>query len=161
MPVPEMRNMRNRDCKEWMRALTPMRRVALGLVAIAVALFPPQATAQMTTTTVQGTVYRADGTAASGTLLVSWSAFTTPQNQAVAAGNMSTTIGADGFVSLNLTPNAAALPTGSYYTAVYHLSDGTVNQEYWVVPTSASASIASVRAQLQPSTVAVQAVSKS
>jgi hypothetical protein len=144
-----------------MRALTPMRRVALGLVAIAVALLPPQATAQMTTTTVQGTVYRADGTAASGTLLVSWSAFTTPQNQAVAAGNMSTTIGADGFVSLNLTPNAAALPTGSYYTAVYHLSDGTVNQEYWVVPTSASASIASVRAQLQPSTVAVQAVSKS
>lgn len=155
-----MRNMRNRDCKERMRALTPMWRVAFGLMAIAVAWLLPQAPAQMTTTTVQGTVYRADGTAAAGTLLVSWPAFTTPQNQAVAAGSMSTTIGADGFVSLNLTPNANALPTGSYYTAVYHLNDGTVNQEYWVVPASASASIASVRAELEPSTVAVQSVSK-
>lgn len=130
-------------------------------MAIAVAVLPPRIAAQINTTTVQGTVYRADGTPASGTLLLSWSAFTTPQNQAVAAGNMSTAIGADGFVTLNLTPNANALPTGSYYSAVYHLNDGTVNQEYWVVPAAANASIASVRAQLQPSTVAVQPVSKS
>jgi hypothetical protein len=109
---------------------------------------------------VQGTVYRADGKPASGTLLVSWPAFTTPQNQAVAAGTVNSSIGADGFVSLNLTPNASALPTGSYYTAVYHLSDGSVNQEYWVVPASANASIATVRAQLEPSTVAVQPLSK-
>jgi hypothetical protein len=124
------------------------------------AVLPLRVSAQISTTTVQGTVYRADGTPASGTLLVSWTAFTTPQNQAVAAGTESSAIGADGFVSLNLTPNASALPTGSYYTAVYHLSDGTVNQEYWVVPASANASIASVRAQLEPSTVAVQSISK-
>ncbi|MGB6902514.1 MAG: glycosyl hydrolase family 28-related protein, partial [Acidobacteriaceae bacterium] len=92
---------------------------------------------------------------------VSWSAFTTPQNQAVAAGNLSAPIGADGFVSLNLTPNASALPAGSYYTAVYHLNDGTVNQEYWVVPSTSSATIAAVRAQLEPSTVAaMQGVSQ-
>ena len=155
-----MRNMRNRDSNERMRAFAPVWRVALGLMALAVAVLPPRVTAQMNTTTVQGTIYRADGTAASGTLLVSWPAFTTPQNQAVAAGNVSTMIGADGFVSLNLAPNAAALPTGSYYTAVYHLSDGTVNQEYWVVPASATASVASVRAQLEPSTIAVQPVSQ-
>jgi hypothetical protein len=129
-------------------------------MAIAVAVLPPQVAAQMNTTTVQGTVYRADGTPASGTLLVNWPAFTTPQNQSVAAGNLSTTIGADGFVSLNLTPNASALPGGSYYTAVYHLSDGTVNQEYWVVPSTATATIAAVRAQLEPSTVAIQSVSQ-
>lgn len=152
--------MRNRDSNERMRAFAPVWRVALGLMALAVAVLPPRVTAQMNTTTVQGTIYRADGTAASGTLLVSWPAFTTPQNQAVAAGNVSTMIGADGFVSLNLAPNAAALPTGSYYTAVYHLSDGTVNQEYWVVPASATASVASVRAQLEPSTIAVQPVSQ-
>ncbi len=155
-----MRNMRNRDCKERMCALAPVWRVALGLMAIAVAMLPPRVTAQINTTTVQGTVFRADGTPASGTLLVSWAAFTTPQNQAVAAGNTSTPIGADGFVSMNLTPNASALPAGSYYTATYHLSDGTVNQEYWVVPAAASASIASVRAQLEPSTIAVQPVSQ-
>ena len=135
-------------------------RVAIGLTAVAVAVLPPRATAQVNTTTVQGTIYRADGTAASGTLLVNWSAFTTPQNQAIAAGSTSAPIGADGFVSLNLMPNANALPAGSYYTAVYHLSDGTVNQEYWVVPASSTASVASVRAQLEPSTEAVQPVSE-
>ncbi len=152
--------MRNRNCKERVRVCAPVWRAAFGLMAIAVAVLPPRVAAQMNTTTVQGTVYRADGTPASGTLLLSWSAFTTPQNQAVAAGNLSAPISADGFVSLNLTPNASALPAGSYYTAVYHLSDGTVNQEYWVVPSTATATIAAVRAQLEPSTVAVQGVSQ-
>ncbi len=152
--------MRNQDSKERVRAFAPPHMAALALMAIAMAVLPQRLAAQVSTTTVQGTVYRADGTPASGTLLVSWPAFTTPQNQAVAAGNLSTPIGADGFVSVNLTPNAAALPGGSYYTATYHLSDGTVNQEYWVVPASSTASIASVRAELQPSTVAVQSVSK-
>ena len=160
VPFPETRNMGNRDCAKRKRTAVWLLWGALGLVATAVAALPARLAAQMTTTTVQGTVYRADGTPATGTLLVSWSAFTTPQNQAVAAGNLSTAIGADGFVSVNLTPNAAALPTGSYYTAVYHLSDGTVNQEYWVVPATATASIAAVRAQLEPSTVAVQPVSQ-
>jgi hypothetical protein len=152
--------MRNRNYEERVRVVAPMWRVALGLMAIAAAMLPFQVIAQINTTTVQGIVFRADGTPATGTLLVSWSAFTTPQNQAVAAGTSSTTIGADGFVSLNLTPNANALPSGSYYTATYHLNDGTVNQEYWVIPASASASIATVRAQLEPSTVAVQPVSQ-
>src|SRR5580698_1409728 len=146
--------MRNRNCKERMRIGAPAWRVALGVMAIAVAVLPPHVIAQMNTTTVQGTVYRADGTPASGTVLVTWSASTTPQNQAVAAGNLSAPIGADGFVSLNLTPNASALPAGSYYTAVYHLNDGTVNQEYWVVPATSSATIAAVRAELEPSTMA-------
>ncbi|HEY1808961.1 MAG TPA: hypothetical protein VGG42_10385 [Acidobacteriaceae bacterium] len=124
------------------------------------AVLPLHLAAQISTTTVQGTIYRADGTPASGTLLISWPAFTTPQNQAIAAGNTSAAIGADGFVSVNLTPNAGSLPSGNYYTAVYHLSDGTVNSEYWVVPSSGTAAVASVRAQLQPSTVAVQPVSQ-
>jgi hypothetical protein len=161
MPVSETRNIRNRDYEERKKAVVPVWRAALGLLAVAVAILPPRMSAQIQTTTVQGTVYRADGTPAGGTLLLNWPAFTTPQNQAVAAGTMSAPIGADGYVSVNLTPNAAALPTGTYYTAVYHLNDGTVNQEYWVVPSAGNASIASVRAQLQPSTIAVQPVSKS
>ena len=158
MPFAEMRIMRNRNSRERIRRSAPLRRVIFGLLTVVLAVLPPHAGAQINTTTVQGTVYRADGTPASGTLLVNWPAFTTPQNQAVAAGNLSASIGADGFVSLNLMPNTGALPAGSYYTAVYHLSDGTVNQEYWVVPAAASASIASVRAQLEPSTIAMQPV---
>ena len=84
----------------------------------------------VTTTTVQGTVYLANGAPGSGTLLVSWPAFTTTTNQAVAAGKTAVQIGSDGFVSVNLTPNLGANPAGLYYTAVFHLSDGTVNTEY-------------------------------
>ncbi len=160
MRAREMRNMRNRDHEKRTWVAGRVWRAALWLTAVAITLLPPHIAAQISTTTIQGTVYRADGGPAGGTLLLSWPAFTTPQNQAVAAGSSSAAIGADGFVSVNLTPNADALPSGTYYTAVYHLNDGTVNQEYWVVPASANASIASVRAQLQPSTVAVQPVSK-
>ena len=116
---------------------------------------------QVSTTTVQGTVYRADGTPASGSLLISWPAFTTANNLAVAAGNTTAQIGTDGFVTVALAPNLGAFPAGSYYTAVYHLSDGSVSKEYWTVPTTSTATIAAVRAQLQPATVAVQSVSKS
>ena len=125
-----------------------------------VVLVTPFIHSQITTTTVQGVVYRADGTPATGTLIVTWSAFSTANNQAVAAGSKSVSIGQDGFVSINLAPNAEASPAGSYYTAIYHLNDGTVNKEYWVVPAAASASIVSIRAQLVPATVAVQNATK-
>ncbi len=128
------------------------------MVAFA-AMLPLRLTAQITTTTVQGAVYRADGTPASGAA-DELARLHYAADQAIAAGNTSATIGADGFVSVNLTPNAGSLPNGNYYTAVYHLSDGTVTPEYWVVPSSGSAAIASVRAQLQPSTMAVQPVSQ-
>jgi hypothetical protein len=118
------------------------------------------ARAQVTTTTVQGTIYRADGTEAQGTVIVSWPAFETAANQAVAAGSADATIGADGYLTFNLAPNAGASPEGTYYTAVYHLNDGTVTKEYWVVPTASPAAISSIRALLAPTAVALQAASK-
>lgn len=84
----------------------------------------------VSTTTVQGTVYQADGRPGSGTLQISWPAFTTASNQIVAAGKTAATIGADGFVSVNLAPNLGASPAGLYYTVVYHLNDGTTSTEY-------------------------------
>lgn len=148
-----------------MRLISGMRWWAVTAVVVVLTLMltvlPLRANAQVATTTVQGTVYRADGTAASGTLLVSWPAFSTAANQEIAAGSISTTIGPNGFASLNLAPNSGAYPAGTYYTAVYHLNDGTVSREYWVVPAVASTAISSVRAQLAPATVAIQDVSKS
>jgi len=126
--------------------------------ALAVSLLAQTTTPS--TTSIMDTVYRADGTPASGTLLVSWPAFTTAANVAVAAGSNSIAIGANGGISLSLVANAGALPGGSYYTAVYHLSDGTVNKEYWVVPVAASTRLSEIRSQLVPATVAIQAVSK-
>jgi hypothetical protein len=84
----------------------------------------------ITTTTVQGTVYLANGSPGSGTLQVNWPAFTTAANQAVAAGKLTLNISADGFVSVNLAPNLGSSPAGLYYTAIYHMNDGTTNTEY-------------------------------
>ncbi|HEX3469962.1 MAG TPA: glycosyl hydrolase family 28-related protein [Silvibacterium sp.] len=130
-------------------------------LAMVLAALPTRMRAQVATTTVQGTIYRADGSAATGTVLVSWPTFSTSTNQAVAAGSTTAIIGQDGFVSLNLAPNLGAYPAGSYYTAVYHLNDGTVSKEYWVVPAATTATISAIRAQLAPATVAVQSIGKS
>ena len=82
------------------------------------------------TTTVEGTVYLADGRAGSGTLLARWPAFTTAAGQAVAAGSLTAKIPADGFVSVNLAPNLGSMPAGQYYTVVLYLNDGSANTEY-------------------------------
>lgn len=98
------------------------------------------------TTVVQDTVYRADGTAAQGVLLISWGPFTTAAGVPVAAGNLSTTLGANGALQVSLVPNAGATPSSVYYSIVYQLDDGTVRTEYWVVPSTSPANLAAVRA---------------
>ncbi|MGC9224517.1 MAG: hypothetical protein ACP5E2_11355 [Terracidiphilus sp.] len=127
--------------------------LALGLVAMAWGQ-------GVTTTTVQGTVYLANGQPGAGTLQISWPSFTTASGQAVAADQLTYTIPPDGFVSVNLAPNVGATPAGEYYTAVYYMSDGTVTTQYWVVPAAASATLGQVQAQVMPAAQAVQAVSK-
>jgi hypothetical protein len=130
------------------------------IVAIAVTLLATTAgiRAQVATTTVQDTVYRADGTYAQGTILVSWPAFQTATGDTVAAGNLSLTIGTNGQVTMNLAPNIGATPAGTYYTAVYHLDDGTVYKEYWNIPNVSSTSVAAIRTMVMPASVAVQTV---
>jgi hypothetical protein len=119
------------------------------------------AAAQVVTTAVQDTVYRADGTPAGGTVVVSWPTFTTAAGQAVAAGNTSAAIGSNGALSVALAPNAGATPTGSYYTAVLHLDDGTTSQQYWVVPVSATpVTLATIENQVLPTSVAMQTASR-
>ena len=112
------------------------------------------------TTTVQGTVYLANGQPGGGTLTVSWPEFTTAAGQMVAADRTTVAIGNDGFVSINLAPNQGATPAGQYYTAVFYMSDGTVNTQYWIVPAAAQATLAQIQAQVMPAAQAVQAVSK-
>ncbi len=122
-------------------------------------LIPMRALA-IQTTNVQGTVYRADGTVAQGTMLVSWPGFTAADGSAVAAGNMTVAIAPDGSVNMTLAPNAGANPQGSYYTVVYHMSDGTVQKEYWVVPQGPTATISELRARVVPAAVAQQSVTQ-
>jgi lysophospholipase L1-like esterase len=113
------------------------------------------------TTQVTDTIYRADGTAAGGTVIVNWQAFTTASGQAVPSGSTSATITA-GALSLQLVPNAGSTPMGTYYTAVYHLDDGSVSREFWVVPVSQfPVLVSAIRTSVLPTSMAMQTVSKS
>jgi hypothetical protein len=97
------------------------------------------------TTNIQGSVHQPDGANAIGTITISWPAFTTPSNDQVPAGNLTTTIGADGHVAVDLIPNAGALPTSTLYTAEYHLKDGSSRREQWLVPARPQVTLAEVR----------------
>ncbi len=127
--------------------------LAMGLAAMAW-------TQAVSTTTVQGTTYLANGQPGAGTVAISWPSFTTAAGQAVAADSTTVKIGPDGFVSVNLAPNVGATPAGEYYTAVFYMSDGSTSTQYWVVPAAAQATLAQVQAKLMPAAQAVQTVSK-
>lgn len=112
-----------------------MKRVTRGLTLISLVLamvagWAGGAMAQAPTITVQDTVYRADGTPAAGTVVVSWNAFTTAGGTAVAAGTTTVTIGGGGLLTVALVANADSTPMGNFYTAVFHLNDGTTSRQY-------------------------------
>jgi hypothetical protein len=66
--------------------------ISLVLVVLMVLTFSTRLQAQgPALTTISGTLYRADGTAASGTVLISWPSFQAAEGDAVAAGNLSVT----------------------------------------------------------------------
>src|SRR5258708_10569617 len=115
----------------------------------------------MDSTGVTDRGYRADGTAAAGSVIVSWEVFTTANGQAVPSGSTSATI-TNGALSLQLVPNAGSTPMGTYYTAVYHLDDGSVSREFWLVPVSQfPVLVSAIRSTVLPTSVAMQTVSKS
>src|ERR1700757_557614 len=60
------------------------------------------------TTTIADTVYMADGTAASGSVIITWPAFVSVSGTAVAGGETSVALGANGALSVALVPNAGA-----------------------------------------------------
>jgi len=84
-------------------------------------------------TTIADTVYRADGTPAQGTLVITWPAFSTSGGQAVAAGENTVTLGTAGALNVQLAPNVGATPGNTLYTVVYQLDDGTTKTEFWMV----------------------------
>ncbi|HLB89783.1 MAG TPA: hypothetical protein VJK29_19145 [Terriglobales bacterium] len=126
-------------------ARRPLGRLFCLLLLVLAALQVSQAQ-NPATTTINDIVYRADGTPAGGTLLISWPVFNTAGGQAVAAGTKSVTLGIGGALAVALVPNTGATPSGTFYTVVYQLNDGTVKTEYWVVPTTSPTTIAAVRA---------------
>jgi len=142
--------------------LRPGGWLRLAVVAIAMVLMARAGFAlPPVMTTVSDTVYRADGTGASGTMLISWPAFTTADAKPVAAGTLSVAIGAGGAVSIALAPNAGGNPDGTFYKVVLKLDDGTTETEDWVIPVSTTpVTIAAVRSTVVPASVALQVASR-
>lgn len=131
------------------------------LLGLAMSVSAVSARAEVMRTHVDDTVYAADGSVAHGTVLISWPAFTTAGGQTVAKGSTSVTLTESGELSVMLAPNVGANPTNTYYTAVFHLSDGTVSREFWVIPVSANnVTLQSLRASVLPTSTAMQTVSK-
>ncbi|HEY0264189.1 MAG TPA: GDSL-type esterase/lipase family protein [Granulicella sp.] len=140
----------------------PRQWALVGILLAMIGTISPPLAAQVTTTEIADTVYRADGSAASGTVVISWPEFMTATDQSVPAGSTAVVIGADGALDVRLAPNAGSNPMGSYYTAVYHLDDGSISRQYWVIPASGSAvKISTVSSTVLPMSVAQQTVSKS
>jgi hypothetical protein len=79
---------------------------------------------------ISDTVYRADGSPAQGTMLLSWPAFTTAAGQAVSPGSLLVTLDANGGFNASLAPNTGASPVGTFYKAIFRLSDDAV-QPAW------------------------------
>ena len=142
--------------REWM---------LVGVLLTVVAGYPALVQGQVATTTVQDTVYSANGSPVQGTVVVRWGAFTTADGTSVPEGSTAATIGTGGALSLQLVPDAGATPIGSYYTAVFHLNDGTTSRQFWVVPAVAGGGgpvkLAMIQNQVLPTSVAMQTVSKS
>ena len=105
---------------------------------------------------ISDTVYRADGSPAQGTVLLSWQAFTTAAGQAVTPGSLLVTLDANGGFNASVAPNTGASPVGTYYKAIFKLNDGTTETEYWVVPNIQSTTIGAIRSKLVPSNQAAQ-----
>ncbi len=138
----------------------PMRRFFCAIFLLMVSLAASGQSQRPATTTISDIVYRSDGTPASGTITISWPAFNTTDNKAVAAGTLSVVIGNGGAMNLGLVPNEGATPAGTYYKVVLNLDDGTSNIEYWTVPKTSPATISAIRSTVMPASVATQMVTR-
>ncbi len=87
-------------------------------------------------TTVTDTIYNADGSKPSGTLVATnLSTFTSADNFVIAAGSKVTATITNGLFSIQLVPNAGSNPSGTSYAVNYYLP-GLSMTETWVVPSS-------------------------
>jgi hypothetical protein len=106
------------------------RSTLAGVIAAVTLLAAPQPL-----TTIQDTLYKADGTRFNGTLTISWTSFEAIDHSQILQQTTTVTV-VNGNLQVLLVPTTTATPV-AYYTVAYN-SDGRVQfQETWAVPSSA------------------------
>lgn len=86
-------------------------------------------------TTIEDTLYKADGTKFEGLVIISWKSFEAADTANVAA-HVKTVRVVDGYLRVQLVPSTDAVPGFQY--AVRYNSNGRIQwEEIWVVPSSA------------------------
>ncbi len=112
------------------------------------------------TTTVQDTVYKSDGSLASGSVVITWPPFISADSKSVLGGSKTVNINA-GALQVALVPNAGATPSGTSYDVKYYQSTKIYSQETWVVPSSqTSVTLSQVRVNGTPTTSTMLAPSQ-
>lgn len=95
-------------------------------------------------TTIKDTITYADGSVASGKIVLTWPPFSFA-GVTVIGGQRAFWIAPDGTISISCYPTIGALPQGVYYTATYELDRGSVYDEYWEVPSLPQTTIGAIR----------------
>ncbi len=103
------------------------------LAAIAAASI---AAAQPALTTIQDTLYKADGSRFTGTMFITWSSFQAGDTSNVATSNLTLPI-VNGVLRVSLVPTTTASP-GAQYTIKYNSRGITQFTETWAVPPSST-----------------------
>ncbi len=87
-------------------------------------------------TTIQDTLYKADGTRMNATAVITWNSFESSDTSAIGMQTLTTQI-VNGALYVQLVPNTTANPNYAY--TVTYSSDGMIQfQETWMVPPSTS-----------------------
>ncbi len=112
-------------------------------------------------TTVTDTLFNADGSKPSGTLVATnLSAFTSADGFVIAAGSKVNAAITNGLFTISLVPNAGSNPAGTSYAVNYYLP-GLSMTETWVVPSSVPAvNLAAVRVLSPPLPTVMLAMSQ-
>ena len=109
--------------------------MALGRKMLLLAALCGLAWSQTGLTTIQDTLYRADGTRYSGTLTITWSTFDATNIGTIVQQSRTVQV-VNGNLLVQLVPNATAAPPANVYTVNYQ-SDGYQQfTETWTVPVS-------------------------
>jgi hypothetical protein len=113
-----------------------LRQTTLALAAFCALVCSQPGWAQTGLTTIQDTLFTADGSRFNGTLTISWVTFDAANIGTIVQQSRTVQV-LNGNLQLQLVPNATAVPPANVYTVQYQSDGRSQFTETWTVPVSA------------------------